>query len=208
MSTPARAASTEVLLVRHGLPNIDRDADPGLSSVGQLQAKALAEQIASEAPDAIFSSHLRRTRETAAPLAELLGLTVEVDRDLREWETYVPQPFYRPPEALDGAPGRIAFLDGRFEEFLPPHDVEGLQSRMAAAVRAAAARHSGRTIVVVSHGGAINALLALVVGTGRSFFFDPAYTGVSRVRVMPDGRFVLMSVNETAHLAQIPLPPA
>ena len=198
--TPALAASTLVILVRHGLPDIDGTKDPGLSPTGWAQAEAVADVLVEDAPVAVFSSQIRRAQQTAAPLAERLGLEVVVDPDFREWDAYNPQPHYRPPEALQGTPRLDAYLEGRYAEFLPPHDVAGLQSRMVDAVRRAAAGHPGSTIVVSSHGGAINALLAHVVSAPSSYNFDPAYTGISRVRVMPDGRLVLVSVNEAGHL--------
>lgn len=200
MTTPALADSTLVVLVRHGLPDVDGTKDPGLSPTGRAQADAVARLLVEEKPVAVFSSHLQRALETAAPLADRLGLEVAVDPDFREWEAYTPQPHYRPPEALAGSPRLEAYLEGRFADFLPPHDVGALQSRMRDAVRQAARAHPGSTIAVASHGGAINALLALVLGAPLSFNFDPAYTGVSRVRVMPDDRIVLVSVNETGHL--------
>ena len=160
----------------------------------------MADSLMAERPAAVFSSQLQRARDTAAPLAERLGTTVVVDEDLREWDSFTPQPFYRPPEALAGSPRLTAYREGRFKAFLPPHDQDLLQHRMAEAVRRAAAVNPDELVVVVSHGGAINSLLALVLGTEQRFFFDPGYTCVSRIRVMVDGRFVLMSINETAHL--------
>ena len=200
MTAGPHADSTLVALVRHGLPEIDGSTDPGLSDVGRAQAAAVADFLAAERPSGLFSSHLRRARETVAPLAERLGLEVGVDPDLREWESYTPQPHYRPPEALDGSPRLLAYREGRFADFLPPHDVEGLADRVVDAVRRAAVGHVGSTVVVSSHGGAINALVARIMGAPVSFNFDPAYTGVTRVRVMPDGRIVLVSVNEAGHL--------
>jgi probable phosphoglycerate mutase len=195
---------TRVALVRHGLPELGDTVDPGLSEAGWAQARATAHLLAADEPVAVYSSHLQRARDTAAAIAEPLALPVEVDEDLREWDSFTPQPRYRPPEALEAGPRRAAFQDGRFEEFLPPHDKAGLQARVAAALRRVAEKHPARPVVVVSHGGAINAFLALVLGTTSTFFFDPAYAGVSRVRVMTDGRFVLDSINETAHLVRRP----
>ena len=201
--TDSVAGATLVVLVRHGLPDVDGSTDPGLSATGRQQAVALADMLAQEKPAAVFSSHLKRAQQTAAPLAERLGLDVVVDADFREWESYTPQPHYRPPEQLQGSPRRQAYLEGRFEDFLPPHDMAGLQSRVAAATSRAAAASPGSTVVVASHGGAINSLVALVVGAPTTFLFDPAYCGVTRVQVMPDGRFVLVSVNEAVHLNDI-----
>jgi broad specificity phosphatase PhoE len=196
-----RAGSTLLTLVRHGLPEVDETTtDPGLSAVGRAQAEAVAELLAKEQPSAVLSSHLRRAQETAAPLAARLGLEVVVDRDFREWESYTPQPFYRPPEALDGSPRLTAYREGRFADFLPPHDVDGLADRVAAAARRGASGHPGGSVVVATHGGAINALVARVVGAPLSFNFDPAYAGLTRFRVMDDGRIVLVSVNEAGHL--------
>ena len=45
--------------------------DPGLDALGHSQAEAVAQKLASLGPLPILSSPLRRTRETAAPLAKL-----------------------------------------------------------------------------------------------------------------------------------------
>jgi broad specificity phosphatase PhoE len=198
--SPQDDASTYVLLVRHGLPEVDGSKDPGLSEVGRAQALALADHLAPEHLTAAYSSHLRRAQETAAPLAERLGLAVVLDPELREWESYNPQPHYRPPEQLDGSPRLQAYREGRFVDFIPPHDIEGLANRMTAAIQRAARAHPGESILVASHGGAINSVVARILSAPLSFNFDPAYTGITRVRVTPDARLVLVSVNEAAHL--------
>ena len=63
-----------MLLIRHGLPirAIKPDgtpADPPLSELGQEQARRVADWLREEAIDRIYSSPLRRARETALPLA-------------------------------------------------------------------------------------------------------------------------------------------
>lgn len=141
---------------------------------------------------------MKRAVQTAQFFADTCGLQVQTDEDFREWPSSMPH--YMPPEKLAHPERGKAFAEGRFEEFLPPHDRDELQQRMIAAVRRAAEPHPGGTIVIVSHGGALNSLLAHAVGTPRSFFFNPAYTGLSRLQVMPDGRIVPYSINETGHL--------
>src|SRR5436190_17286296 len=86
--------STELLLVRHGesepmvpgrpFPLVDGHGDPELATDGRLQAEQVAERLAGHPIDAIYVSPLRRTAQTAAPLAARLGLEPIVDRDLRE----------------------------------------------------------------------------------------------------------------------------
>jgi len=66
------AGRARVTLVRHGRATAgwDRDPDPGLDDLGWSQARAVADRLASLGPLTIVSSPMRRTRETAVPLAE------------------------------------------------------------------------------------------------------------------------------------------
>ena len=94
--------ATTVLLVRHGaswpaeagkpFPLVDGHADPPLAEEGIQQAQQLAERLAPERIDKVFVTTLQRTVQTAAPLAQRLGLQPEVVADLCEvnlgdWET-------------------------------------------------------------------------------------------------------------------------
>jgi broad specificity phosphatase PhoE len=50
------------------------ERDPDLTAEGQRQAALLAQWFRNERPAALYVSHYRRTRQTAAPLAAVLGL--------------------------------------------------------------------------------------------------------------------------------------
>src|SRR4029077_13102592 len=86
--------SVEVVVVRHGaseaaLPGqtfamVDGQGDPALSEVGKDQARSVAAALAGESFSGIFASSLRRTQETAAPLAAVTGIEIAVLPDLRE----------------------------------------------------------------------------------------------------------------------------
>ncbi|PJJ60226.1 phosphoglycerate mutase family protein [Hymenobacter chitinivorans] len=78
-SKPGAAAVTTVYIVRHaekdptpGLP------DPALTPAGEARALALREQLGKQPIAAIFTTNTTRTRTTAAPLAQQLGLTPQV----------------------------------------------------------------------------------------------------------------------------------
>src|SRR5436190_23963188 len=85
--------STELILVRHGeseamvpgrpFPLVDGHGDPALAPLGREQAEQVGVRLAAHPIDAIYVSTLRRTHETAAPLAARLGLVPIVERDLR-----------------------------------------------------------------------------------------------------------------------------
>jgi phosphohistidine phosphatase SixA len=83
LAAPAVAGETAgagpiVLLVRHAETAPDGTPDPPLSARGRARAEALAEHLAAAGIERILASHLRRTHETAAPLAARLGLEVEI----------------------------------------------------------------------------------------------------------------------------------
>jgi probable phosphoglycerate mutase len=188
---------TRVLLVRHGLPAGHLVVDPGLGAVGVDQANRLAAWLSWDLPAAVVSSPYRRARETAEIIAERIGHTVQYNRDLREWSS--GSPHYVLPEKLADTDRGVAFAEGRFDDFVPPHDTGQLRSRMIG-VTQIGRDWPGATVVAVSHGGAINNLLAHVIGGPSVFFVNPGYTSVSQIDVMPSGRLVLVSVNETGHL--------
>ena len=85
----------DIYLVRHGeaAASWAQAPDPGLSALGQEQARAAARALQAKlAADAVqlISSPLARTLETAAPLAGELGLAVQVDEAFREIQAPVP----------------------------------------------------------------------------------------------------------------------
>ena len=85
-------------MIRHALPerreNTDGPADPALAPQGHAQAELMAKYLASEAVHAVYTSPLRRARETAAPLCSALGLEATVEDDVAEFDRmateYIP----------------------------------------------------------------------------------------------------------------------
>src|SRR6266851_6961583 len=81
----APPGATTVLVVRHGESEAevpgrpcelrDGHGDPQLHPVGERQAELLADRLQHEKIDAIYVTTLRRTHQTAAPLAKRLGIT-------------------------------------------------------------------------------------------------------------------------------------
>ena len=80
-----------LILIRHGqtASNIGRHLDTGapgapLTELGQEQARALPEALEGQRIDGIFSSNLLRTQQTAAPLAQARGLSIQIRAGLQE----------------------------------------------------------------------------------------------------------------------------
>jgi probable phosphoglycerate mutase len=88
----------ELILIRHARPELqqvtDGIADPGLTPLGHEQSRRMARWLANEAIDHIAVSPKRRARETAAPLADHLGLEPEVVEGFAELDkqsqAYIP----------------------------------------------------------------------------------------------------------------------
>lgn len=191
----------QLWLIRHALPvrveGAAGGADPGLSPEGVEQAERLGAWLARAPIDAMWTSPLRRARETAAPLAERLGLDPSIDDDLAEFDRDAD--FYIPLEELK------AEQDPRYQELIDgtwagEDDGAQFHRRLVAAMDRIIAAHPGGEVAVVCHGGVINLYLAHVLGLVPQMFFHPTYTGVSRVQASRSGVRSIVSINETGHL--------
>jgi alpha-ribazole phosphatase/probable phosphoglycerate mutase len=159
---------TTILFARHGETdwNVQRrvqgHSDTPLNETGRAQARVLADELAEESIDAVYSSDLLRAHETARIVAEPRGLNVTATRDLRErdfgtWEGLTDDEiFARYPEAASSRWG-----DGETKEEMAQRVFDALQ-RIADA-------HAGGRVLVVSHGGPLRAVLGRcgVDGIGR-----------------------------------------
>jgi len=201
----------EMILVRHAVP-VRREvesgaADPELSSAGVSQARLMARYLGEEGIDALYTSPLRRARQTADALTLVTGLTaVEVD-GVAEFDRHSNE--YVPIEELKATndPRWQEMLNGRWP--LVPEDEEDFGSRVVASVERLIEQHPSQKVVVVCHGGVINAYAAHVLGlalTARQSFFYPNYTSLHRFAAARSGERSIVTLNETSHLRGSGLP--
>jgi probable phosphoglycerate mutase len=195
----------DLLLIRHGEPvrieNLDAPADPPLHERGQRQAERLAHWLAEDPRpiNAIWSSPLRRAAQTAEPIAEALGLPVEIADSLAEWDRQSNE--YIPIEELKAAKDDRwhALMSG--QAFLDSvDDPEVFRMAVVDCVEEIVAANPGGRVAVVCHGGVINMYLSWVLGTASQNFFLPLYTSVSQVAAARSGQRSIVSLNETGHL--------
>jgi broad specificity phosphatase PhoE len=160
---------TELFLVRHGETDWNRErrfqghADPPLNQAGRAQARELAKSLAGEGIDAIYTSDLRRARETAEILAARVGSDVVALRELREIDVGDWQGLTW-PEIEERHPDGAARWGRDGHGWDGGETYEQLRERIVAALRVIAERHPGQRVLVVGHGGTVRATRAFVEG--------------------------------------------
>ena len=206
--------AAELLFIRHGesepalldapAPLVDGQSDPGLAPEGRAQAELIAARLASAGIDAIYVSTLRRTAETAAPLAARLGLVPQVDAGWREvglgeWEGGL----FRKMVSEHHPMAMRMWAEETFEVIPGAERSAEFAARVRDAVGQVAAAHVGQRVAVFTHGGVIGQVLALASGS-RPFAFVTADNGsISRIVVSGD-RWIVRGFNDTAHLEAAP----
>jgi probable phosphoglycerate mutase len=202
--------ATEILLVRHGESEpavegrpfalVNGQGDPALAPDGRVQADKVCARLAHDAIDAIYVTSLRRTAETAAPLARILGLVPVVEPDLREvfvgeWEGGLLR-----QKLVDRDPVAIQMHEEQRWDVIPGAEPsDAFARRLRQAVDRIAAAHRDQRVAVFTHGGTIGELLAQATGS-EPFAFTGADNGsISHLVVLP-GRWILRRYNDTAHL--------
>lgn len=200
---------TELILVRHGQQDFTLararpgKTDPPLTELGHRQAASLARRLAGESIAHVYCSDLRRAQETASHVAQALRSGTTVLPELCEVRLFRDLPADRPlaeilgHEVLAGASAEF-LRTRRFDAFPSTEPSAELRARAVKVLSALAERHAGERVVVVAHGGFINAFIAEVLGIDQDMFFFPAHASVTRM--LFNDRWALYSANETSHL--------
>ena len=174
--------------------------DVGLSPLGRSQCAALAELLSAQAIGAVVASPRIRAVETADAIAGRHGLDVRLDADLRELDfgdlegraydeiaVSLPELF---SEWMTN-PTRVRFPGGE--------GYADLKARALGAFESIREGLDGQTVVVVTHGGVVRAVLADALGIPDELIFriavDPASLSVVE---WLDGVPVVLCVNRPA----------
>jgi probable phosphoglycerate mutase len=200
--------ATRVIAVRHGETDwnagqrIQGHTDIALNAKGRWQAGRLAAALADEDLHAIYSSDLQRAWATAAACAHGRDLTVRTVPGLRErgFGSFEGLSF----DEIERRWPERALRWRRRDPGFAPEGGEALAAFHDRSVQAAAAlaqAHRGRTILLVAHGGVLDALYRAAtraaVDAPRSWLLGNAT--VNRLLHSDEG-FALVGWNDDAHL--------
>ncbi|BCJ74387.1 phosphoglycerate mutase [Catellatospora sp. IY07-71] len=209
----------ELVLVRHGeaVCNVTGVAGgergcTGLTELGRWQAAQVAARLAREHADrpfdVLYTSPRRRAAETAAAIADRLGLPVLAEPGLRN-------PDHGSADGLPWAQARAGLTGSarHHPDRVPAPGAEtwnGYLTRSATALRTIIERHPGRRILVAGHRETVEtAQLAMVCHPGCAgrgpVGVVADHTGVTRWRHETDrhgyGTWLLAVHNDIGHLA-------
>jgi probable phosphoglycerate mutase len=207
---PPDTRPTRLILVRHGVTkhSIEKRfsgrSDPDLIDEGVEQATRAARRIADLEPiDAVISSPLRRARQTAAKIADMVDLPVTIEdrimeTDFGDWDECT--------FAEVGERWSAELADWLADPAIAPPGGESFEV-VARRVRQARdrilAKHARQTVVLVSHVSPIKILVQLALGAPMSalhrMHLDQA--SLSVIDYFTDGGVSLRSFNDTAHLS-------
>lgn len=191
-------------LVRHGVTaetgTVLTGRLPGvpLSEAGRSAARIVADRLGSHDIAAVYTSPIRRCKETARIVAAQHSLTPLTDHRLTEadygsWAGRRLKDLYR----LKGWGRLIAYPD-RFR--FPDGETLGeVLMRATSAVEELAERHGKSHVVVVSHSDVIRAILCHYLGAGIDHIhrLDVRPTSVSVIDLGADGAVAVSVVNQT-----------
>ena len=199
--------SKTITLIRHAQTNANRahmwqgNLDTGLSPAGMEQLGQLGERFRDARPDVVISSNLDRAKQTAATISD----SVVIDRAWREfgvgsWEGKKSKQIMAEDPLL-----MEAFLAG---EDVAPGGGEQMSAFGVRIVGAfndlVASMSEGDHVHVVSHGGAIWALLSHVLGRSglATAMTVTSNTALTSITVDDAGQPQLTMFNDATHLAE------
>jgi probable phosphoglycerate mutase len=203
-----------LLLVRHAQARAQDGSynrHTPLSGLGQRQAQALADWLATCAPPAaIYASPLPRALETAMPLCRRLGIEPLIEPRLAEFEIEAA--------TLDDAlarPDDLAIWRAEHRGITDGETLHEFSLRVAAFCDEVATRHCGARALIFAHSGTIDAAIRWAVGLPPESHwqhdFNLANASITEIEFWPRGRLVggspryaaLLRVGDASHLRDL-----
>jgi probable phosphoglycerate mutase len=208
---------TEILLIRHGETNwnvekrLQGHSDIALNPEGVRQAAALGRVLQDEPLDAIFASDLQRARDTAQAIATARGMTLQIDKDLRERcygafegliHSEINEHFPVDFVAWKQRDLDMRYPDGKYRA----ETLREFAARSMACIRRLASQNGCRKIAIVTHGGVLDTLhrQAASIGYEHPRSFEVLNASINRLKW--DGeKFHIVTWADVTHLAHATL---
>jgi broad specificity phosphatase PhoE len=204
---------TTLLLVRHGQTDSNQSrllmgqSDMPMNLEGRQEAAHLAARLKQSRIDVLYTSDLERALETARIVAKAVGIEPVALAELRELDVGAAVGKTREELRVE-CPGLFgeSWLDTPFPG---GESYAQLTKRVGRTLRELLARHEGRTVVVIAHGGTIRAGVAALTGMplARLIGLTVANASITRLTSADPGQVRLEALSDVAHLDQAGAPP-
>ncbi len=198
---------TYLILIRHGetpwtkVRRFQGSTDTLLTPHGKRQAKAVGQCLKRYGIDAIYSSPLKRARQTSSAISKVLRKKVRYDRRIQElgfgnWEGKSPAELLK-----DKKSGYATWCKGKVITPQGGEKISAFRKRVGSFMREIVRRHKHQKIAVVTHGGPVKMLLyeALKLPT-RSLWSFRAETASITVIGVGAHYAQVYTLNDTSHL--------
>ncbi|HEY4512304.1 MAG TPA: histidine phosphatase family protein [Candidatus Paceibacterota bacterium] len=195
-----------IILVRHGETNIntqgilhDTDDTEPISDVGTKQINLTAEKLREFEPKIVYSSKEVRAIQSGQLIAEKLGIKFEAVDGLQErnWGDLSGRSWTSVQKILDSMS-----LEERYT-YTPPNGEswQTFEHRLIENISRLIKKNKNKTISVITHGGAIRALMPYFLSAPKeeSFKYNPDNASIT-VFDSIDGAFSEVAINDTDHL--------
>ncbi len=206
------AGGTRFIAIRHGQTGWNSGAgaerfrgrtDLPLDGVGEAQARALAERLKGEKIDACCASPLLRARQTAAPLADALGLPVQIHTGLLDIDygsfhgLSHEEAAATHPELYTlwrTTPGQVRFPDGE--------SLADVQCRLSAFFDELSGLYPHQTVAFVGHQivNKVAACTSLGLGPDQIWRLRQDTCGFNVTQAV-DGGWYTLGLNDRCHLS-------
>ena len=184
-------------------PLDEGQGDPALSVLGQWQADQVGQRLRAEPIEALYVSTLRRTSQTAAPLARHLGHDLRIEPDLREIHLGEGEGGRFRQMVAEDHPAALAMRAKREWGEIPGAESNNqFTQRTTAAVGRIASAHPDQLVAAFCHGGTIGAILGYAAGV-NPFTFNGSRNGAIAHLVVSEDGWVIRSFNDGAHVGPL-----
>jgi len=202
---------TKVYLVRHGQTEWNKKLifrgriDVPLNEAGHREAKAISDALKDTNIGAIYTSPLRRSIETAQPIAKYFHLEIVpvqglIDINYGDWEgltcNEVKKRYSDQYDKWEKKPDLIRFPHGE--------TLDEAKERSFRAFKNIVKKNLGKSILIVPHRVINKVLLCALLGFSNSHFWEIKQdTGCINLIEYLNNRFILSLMNDTCHLEEI-----
>lgn len=202
---------TKLYLVRHGETNENKNSrfcgwnDVALNDTGRGQAKKLQEAFRSIKLDVVYTSSLKRTKETASFIKGDINHPIHHIESLRELHfgkaegLTIDEIKKCYPEVYEGL--EKDYTKAKFPE---GESLEDMHQRVATAIDEISQRHADKSVLIVAHSGVIRSIVAHLITGDIKYHWNFKIDYCSITIIERQGDFsILTKLNDTCHLNNI-----